>query len=69
MTALDSMMGILPVVLVAGVATKMTSSLFGNQEPSRQRSPRRSRPRRRSRPSRPGSIPGMSFGNFSNVKF
>ena len=64
MSALDSMMGILPVVAVAGVATKMANSLFPTEKTSSSRKGSKSSKMYRAI-SRPMSKPG--FGNFSNI--
>lgn len=54
---LSAMTGILPTLVVAGAATKITQSIF-NQRPQ---------PARRKRRKARKSISG--FGNFSNVGF
>ena len=58
---LTAMTGVLPTVVVAGVAMKMTERLFDGRRPRRESRPRR-RQRTRSRVST-----GMGFGNFSNL--
>jgi len=58
---LEAMTGILPTVVVAGVALKVTERLFDGRRPRRESRPRR-RQRTRSRVST-----GISFGNFSNL--
>lgn len=60
---LEAMTGVLPTVLVAGVAMKMADKLFPSQHSQPRRAPRRTS-RRRSR--RTG---GTGIGNFSNLGF
>lgn len=59
--ALDSLTGLIPTVVAAGVVTKVTQSLFpGQQQPvSSKRVPKRSKK------SKKGNHPG----NFSNIGF
>ena len=62
-SGLDAMTGILPVIMVSGVAMKMTERLFPQQQqaqPSRRRKATRRRARR---------APSSGFGNFSNLGF
>lgn len=56
---LTAMTGVLPVVVVAGAATMITKSMFGQ------------RPQPTRRKKRKGSrvLPGPGFGNFGNVGF
>jgi len=67
---LDALVGVIPTVLVAGVATKMTQAMF-SQSAVRPRSSRRV-PYRRI-PTRRGRIPTRrgraSFGDFSNIGY
>lgn len=58
---LEAMTGVLPTVVVAGAAVKITERLFDGRRPRRV-----SRPRRRQR-TRSRSSTGMGFGNFSNL--
>jgi len=60
---LDALVGVIPTVLVAGVATKMTQAMF-SQSAVRPRSSRRV-PYRRI-PTRRGRA---SFGDFSNIGY
>lgn len=62
MYGLSAMTGVLPTVVVAGAATMITKSMFGQ----RPQPTRRKRKRARSRVS---VLPGVGFGNFSNVGF
>ncbi len=62
MTALDSMTGVLPIVVVAGAATMITKSMFGATRPEpRRRKSRRSKQTQR----RPSLFSGI--GDFSNL--
>lgn len=61
---LDAMTGVLPVIVTAGVATKMTESMFDKTSP-KARKRRTSRKRNMSRKRKPGNL----SGNFSNIGF
>ena len=54
MFGLSAMTGVLPVVVVAGAATKTTQSIFQTPQPTRRK---KEKPRKSS----------VGFGNFSNV--
>ena len=60
--ALDSTMGVIPVIIVAGAATLMTKTLFDQESRLQQKSKRGKRKSRRRKASR-------NWGNFSNVGF
>lgn len=61
-SALDSLIGVLPVMVVGGVAMKMTEGMFPRQSVRTTHRGKRGlrRPARRS---------GVGFGNFRNVGF
>jgi len=60
---LDAMVGVLPVIMVSGVAMKMTEGMFNQRGTNRGQRPLR-KPRRRAFPRR---STGVGFGNFSNI--
>jgi len=57
---LTALTGTIPVIVMGGVAMKMTEGMFGRQraQPTRRRRATRRRVRR---------APSTSFGNFSNL--
>jgi len=61
-STLDSLIGVIPVVLVAGVAMKLTEKVF----PTQQVAPKKISTRSTGRSRRPNSV---GFGNFRNIGF
>lgn len=63
MSAVDSLAGIIPIVIVGGLAMKLTDKMMGNQKPlyrNRRQRPSNGMGRNRRRRS-------VGFGNFSNI--